>query len=152
MCHLFSLQMTLYGLKHVAVTYSVNGVVVWRLHLSVFVDDSLGFFTVVTTKIIGNCLDIRGEGEGVTTRSTGRSRSIVTLRHVCAVSLAHSDALLWKSLHLQIWETPAHYASSVVDVRATGTKVVCVEFAVIPRCWQLLHSHYKICLYKTTDF
>ena len=58
---------------------------------------------------------------------------------------------VWKFLHLQVWETPARCASSVVDVRATGTKVVYVEFAVIPQCWQLLHSHYTICLYKTTD-
>jgi hypothetical protein len=39
---------------------------------------------------------------------------------------------------------PARYAGFVVDVSATGTEVGCVEFAVIPRCWQLLHSLYSV--------
>lgn len=38
----------------------------------------------------------------------------------------------------------ARCAGFVVDVSATGTEVGCVEFAVIPRCWQLLHSLYSV--------
>ena len=135
-------------------------------------DDSLRFLIVVTTNIVGNYLHIRGGWHSTVlafrsaTRSTGLSRGIVTLRHVCAISLAHSDAPLWKCLHLQVWETPRSLCgvccwrqcdgnrSWLCRICSYSTMLAAPTFTVQRRqnYYYYYYYVYKIGLYKTRNF